>query len=373
MKGLAITSKGIEHIAALEVKEMLGKDSTLYDGCITFDVSAIEQLITFTYMTQSSERVLLLLDHIELGKIDSLNSLDFKKWVDKKTFRITVDHIDSDHDLVVEEIIEQVAEIILSKTKAKVDLDHPDIVFYVYISKKNVFFGIDLCRFELQKRQYRIFPHQAALRSTLGYALVRIAGYKKNLTLLDPFCGSGTIPIEAVLYALKFPVNYFNKDKFIFHTLGKFDSFLATIDKKIIKEDVNIYGYDSFMGCVIGARKNAKIAGIDKFIAFSRVEISWLDTKFKKGSVDLIVTQPPEPSKTKNDKDIEKLYKDFFYQAEYILKKKGKIVTITRNNLLLKKHAEPFAFHLKEELSVFSGKQEMVISVFVHNNSKHNS
>ena len=77
--------------------------------------------------------------------------------------------------------------------------------------------------------------------------------------------------------------------------------------------------------------------------------------KIKKGQIDKIITNPPALSKNKNPKDVEKLYNEFFYQAEFVLNKKGKIVLITNENSLelLKKAAEKNKFKTKEKREVY--------------------
>ena len=219
----------------------------------------------------------------------------------------------------------------------------------------------------LIKRSYKIFNHPSALRGTIGYALVRIAGYKEKEKMLDPFSGSGVIPIEAGLYVSGFPVNYFNKDKFSFLRFLKidFDKFFEKIDKDIKSKKYKIFGYDKQLMYVTSSKKNAKIGGVNKFVNFSRVEIEWLDTKVDKESVDRIVTQPLQLGKHVNVKDIEKLYNEFFHQAEFVLNKKGKIVLISRQSEMLKKYAEKYKFKLKEERDVWSGKQVLRVMAFI--------
>ena len=113
---------------------------------------------------------------------------------------------------------------------------------------------------------------------------------KENDVVVDPFCGSGTIPIEVAMYLENKSPNYFTKDKFQFcklhdHDLNKYD------DLKKVK--AKIYGYDYVLNCITSSRKNAKVSVVDKLITFSKVEVEWLDTKMKKNEVDYIVTAPP--------------------------------------------------------------------------------
>ena len=119
-----------------------------------------------------------------------------------------------------------------------------------------------------------------------------------------------------------------------------------------------IYNIDSSMKYLNYSRKNSKIAGIGKKISFSRNDIGWLDTKFKKGSIDKIVTILPSLQK----KDSSNIYNEFFYQAEFILNKKGKIVLIGDKDMV-EKFSSKYKFRIYDEVNVFSGKKEYQILV----------
>ena len=369
MKGLAICSKGIEDITALEIKELINSKVEIKDSCVLFDIKRLEELCLLCYKAQSVDKILLLLGSFEFKsdlfeKIkEKIGRIGLDDWLDKKTFRVSSEIINK--DISSAEVNESVGEILFEKFRNKVDLENPELIFFVFINSNDCYLGIDFAGIELQKRQYKVLGHAAALRSTIAYSLVRIADYKEKEILLDAFAGSGTIPIEAALFTSKFPVNYYNKDKFAFLKIMKFD--FNKEDKKT-KEPAKprISGYDSFLGCTTSAKKNAKIAGIEKFIDFSRIEVEWLDTKTKKGKIDKIISNPPALSKNKNPKDIEKLYNEFFYQAEFILNSKGKIALITYNNSLepLKRAAEKNKFKIKEKRKVMHGKEERIVLIF---------
>jgi len=368
MKALAITSEGIEDIASLEIKELINAKSQVKKGCVIFDVKKIEDILLFCYKSQSVNKVLYLLDIFSFktdlyDKIsNSIRKMGLNKWLTKgKSFRVSCKVINS--DISSEELNGKVGELIVNKYNQKVDLDNPDVVFFVYIFGNNCYLGIDFSGFNLHKRSYKIFNHPNSLRGTIAYALVRIAGFKKKEILLDPFMGSGIIPIEAALFCSGFPVNYFNKEKFAFLKLKTaYKKFFGK--EQIDLKKLNIIGYDSAWLAVNSAKKNAKIAGINKILSLSRLEVEWLDTKYDKETVDKIVTHPPEISRNVNPKDIEKLYNEFFYQAEFVLKKKGLIVLISRRTDELKKAAEKYRFKLKEERDVYSGKEVLKVLVF---------
>ena len=378
MKGLAITEKGIEDIAALEVKELINTKAEIKDSCVVFNIENLPDLCTLCYKSQSVSRILFLFDYFKFNNDilkpanEKISKIDFSDWLGKNTsFAVRCIKI-RHNELSTAEIEEKFGEFIITNIKKnknyaqKVNLEEPDIAFLVYINDNSCYIGIDFHGFDLSKRSYKIFMHPASLKGTIAYALVRIAGFEKSDTLLDPFAGSGIISIEAALFASNFPVNYYNKEKFAFLKFKPFsnldfDKFFSKIDKKISKDTLDITGYDNSMKFVQYAKKNAKIAGIDKQINFSRVDVEWLDIKFKKNSVDKIVTDVPALSKYSDRGAVEKSYKELFYQADYVLKKEGIVVILVHDLSQIRKFYEEYNFKIVEQRSIYSGKQELFV------------
>lgn len=326
MKAIAITNKGIEDVSRQEIKELINSEAQIHDGFLTFEATK-EDLIKLCYLSQSLMKVLLVDDPA--------------KWVEGKTFAVRGVN----------------KEQIAAKIDGKVDLKNPDVEFY---SVDEEHFGIDLSGEDLRKRDYRIFLGPESVKGTIAYALVRLAGYDAKKVLVDPFCRDGIITIEAAIYSQKMSPHYFHKDKFNFVKLFP-DVNLDKLDK-IKKTDVFIYAYDMKITSVNAAKKNAKIAGVQKSINFGKIRTDDLELKFKENSVDCIATIPPLLMKMSESK-VADIYQEIFYQAEFILGK-GRLALLTRPQRveLLKKQAGKFK--LKDERSVMMGKAEWSILVF---------
>ena len=370
MKGLAVTSKGIEETACIEIKELVNAECKAEECCVIFDFKDFKDLCLLCYKAQSIDRVLHLIGKFEFDNFfDELekfiNELKIDEWT-KNYKKFKVECIRQGiHDFKSVDAESKASEFILKKcnNKIKVDINAYEIIFFIYIVNNKCYFGIDFAGFEMNKRGYKIFIAPNSLRGTIAYALARESGFQKNEVLLDPFSRDGIIPIEAAFYASSFPQNYYKKDRFAFLKLKigvDFDKFFKEIDIKIKKSKAGIYSYDHLFKYVDYSKKNAKIAGVDKQISFSRVELEWLDIKFKKDSVDRIVTNPPS---TKNA-DLDKLYNEFFYQCAYILKSSGTLALISRTPDFVKKHALKHNFVVSKEKDVWSGEQMLKIMVF---------
>jgi len=375
MKGLAVTSRGIEETACLEIRELINTECKIEESCIVFNYDKFEDLCLLSYKAQSIDRILYLIGDFKFDDFFKVlerfaNKTNLDEWFkNHKNFKIECIRLGV-HNFTSIDVEIKLSKLILDKyknNKIKFNIKNYDINLFVYIVNNKCYFGIDFAGFELNKRGYKIFLHPSSLRGTIAYALIRESGFDKKAVMLDPFSRDGVIPIEAALYAANFPVNYYKKDKFAFLKLNigiNIDDFFSKTDKKIKKSKTEIYSFDHLFKHVDYSKKNAKIAGVDKHLNFSRTELEWLDIKFKEQSVDRIVTSLPV-SKSAN---LEKIYNEFFYQAEYILKKNGKVGLILIKTDFVKTHAEKHNFIIEKEKDVWSGEQKLTIIVFKKKN-----
>jgi 23S rRNA G2445 N2-methylase RlmL len=198
--------------------------------------------------------------------------------------------------------------------------------------------GTDIAGVDLAKREYLVNGSNRDIASTAAYAMVCLSGFKKGSILLDPFCRSGSIAIEAALYASKLPPQYYNKDAFAFHTLKEFSSMdthavLEKADRKLKKEKIGVFNYSPVMGNVSIAEKNARMAGVNKLISFGRLDPDILDLKFEQ-KLDCIVSVPPREQL----KQLPTLFK----RASPILKKGARIVIAASDEQAVKAAAKNF-------------------------------
>jgi len=216
-----------------------------------------------------------------------------------------------------------------------VSFKSPKLQFYCRIDYDVGFFGVDILGFDSSKRDYRIFGHSADMKSTVAYALLRIVGFSKKSLLLDPMARSGAISIEAAFFACGFPVNYHRRDSMAFLSLRPFakidfSRLFGAVDKKI-SDGAFVFNFSPVIAHLRNCEKNAKIAGVNKFIKFSRIDLQNIDLKFKDGSVGCIVSFPPLISKRADDAKVLAEYRELFRQAKFLLAEQGRIVILGRN------------------------------------------
>ncbi|MBS1266391.1 MAG: tRNA (guanine(6)-N2)-methyltransferase [Candidatus Woesearchaeota archaeon] len=374
MKSILLTNKGIEDVAALEIKEIIGKKSEIEPFAVKFDCSK-KELCKLCYKSQSARRIIALLAEFKTEKDlkpttqnIKKNFPDLEKWLINKS-KFKVDCIRrGEHNFKSNQIAGEIGELILKKCESKnldiqVDLDNPEVLFGIYIFGEKAYFGVDFGSIDLGKRDYKVLTYTPSLKSNIGFALLKLADYSEKKTMVDPITTSGIVPIEAALYALGRSVNYYQKDKLIFKNLLEDpDDFFKKQDLQQKKKIAQITCLADQFRHIKAAKANSKIAGINKSINFSKFEVEWLDVKFDKNSIEVIASNAPRVSK-QSKKRVNKIYDELFYHANYILALSGVIALITNKTNLIKKNAKKHGFKVHHERSVWQGEEELKIVI----------
>ena len=360
-----VTHLSFEDIAVTEVRELIGaKAAAAAAGIVTFPIKNLTDLCKLCYLSQSAIAVLCMLSEFKIAATASATAANLKKslapadllpWFGKgASFKVSFEPVNSSsYEIPSSEIEAAAGSVILEAVKKatgsspKVNLTSPDVTIVIAASKSSAFCGIAINPFDLSKREYRVFSHSSDIKGSLAYSLLRFAGYESGTYLFDPFTRSGTIAIEAAIFSSGFPVSHYRKDALL-SALSRlppfsktdFNDFFAAVEKKSesAAKKPKILASSSSMQHLRGAEKNAKIGGVNKLIRFSRLDIEWLDAKLDECSVDLVVSYPPQFRSTAgNDqfavaenRKLAVLYKNFFYQADFFLKKKGRIVFLLK-------------------------------------------
>jgi putative N6-adenine-specific DNA methylase len=163
----------------------------------------------------------------------------------------------------------------------------------------------------LYKRGYRQALAKAPLRESLAAAMLSASGWDKRSPLIDPFCGSGVIPIEAALLASEIPPGL--QRRFAFMDWPNFSpdawkTRLVAAQKKIQQPENIIYGSDRDIGAVRMAAENAARAGVADWVTFKTHAISNLEPPSDQG---WLVTNPPYGVRVSQNRDLRDLYASF--------------------------------------------------------------
>ncbi|WP_181690875.1 THUMP domain-containing protein [Natronomonas sp. LN261] len=210
MRLLATTNGGLETIAAGEIHELVGSDASRHHrGVVEFDGDEADvyelhcrgrtlHRIMAVLVDDTVEELEDVYAATERGPIaDRLPEADFG----------VVGTRHGEHAFTSVDVAERVGQAVIDAyrdatgVRLPVDLDDPTVRLEAYLYDDRFTLAVDLTGASLHKRPYRVCEHDAPVRGTLAYAMLRIAGWTPDDRLVDPMAGSATIPTEAALAA----------------------------------------------------------------------------------------------------------------------------------------------------------------------------
>lgn len=183
----------------------------------------------------------------------------------------------------------------------------------IFLLKDEVTVALDTSGDSLHKRGYRTMTSKAPLTETLAASLIMLTPWRKDRILVDPFCGSGTFPIEAAMIAANIAPGMnrsFTAEEWTNLIPKKLWYETVNEANELINDDieVDIQGYDVDGSVIKIARRNAREAGVDHLIHFQERDVKDLSHPKKYG---FIITNPPYGERLEDKKDLPALYKAF--------------------------------------------------------------
>jgi len=312
---------GMESVLKREIQDLGYEISQVEDGRVCFygDMQAICYANIFL---RTAERVLLKVAQVKAVTFNELFektkalswedyiSVDGKFWVTKVSSIKSKLFSPSDIQSIMKKAM-------VERLKSKYNVtwfeeNGPEYPVRVFIIKDVATIGIDTSGLSLHKRGYRLLSSKAPITETLAAALILLTPWKKDRILIDPFCGSGTIPIEAAMIAANIAPgmnrsfiseNWTN----LIPKQSWYDAINEANDRMDDKIDVDIQGYDIDGDIIKAARENAKEAGVDHLIHFQRRPVSELNHPKKFG---FVITNPPYGERIEEKENLPGLYKE---------------------------------------------------------------
>ncbi|MEG7531414.1 MAG: class I SAM-dependent RNA methyltransferase [Hungatella sp.] len=310
---------GLEAVLKKEIIDLGYEISLVEDGRVTF-VGDEEAICRANIFLRTTERVLLKVGEFKAESFEELFQktkaiswedyvpVDGKFWVTKASSIKSKLFSPSDIQSIMKKaMVERMKQHYGLERFAETGTAYPLRVFFY---KDQVTVGIDTSGDSLHKRGYRTLNSKAPITETLAAALILLTPWNRDRILVDPFCGSGTFPIEAAMIAANMAP-------------GMNRSFLAEewtnlIPKKCWYEamdearellddtiEVDIQGYDIDGEIVKAARSNAEAAGVDHMIHFQQRPLSALSHPKKYG---FIITNPPYGERMEEKENLPALY-----------------------------------------------------------------
>lgn len=318
-KIMVTTTFGIEAITAKELKNLGYEDLKVENGKIVFEGDEMDVAICNIHL-RTAERVFLQMAEFKATSFEELFQgtkkvdwgamipVDGKMHITGKSVKSTLHSVPDCQSIVKKAVVEKMKEKYNTNWFSE---DGPVYKIEVGILKDIVTLAVDTSGVGLHKRGYRENAGAAPLKETLAAALVLISKYNGDELLIDPFCGSGTIPIEAALIAKNIAPGV--NRHFVSETWPTFDKEIwdqvregakAAINKKeIVIEASDIDGR-----VLKTARENAKKAGVGDYIHFQKLDMANVSSKKRGG---MIITNPPYGERLLDKDEVKQLYTTF--------------------------------------------------------------
>ena len=313
---------GLEAVLKREIQDLGYEISCVEDGRVTFYGDA-EAIAVSNMFLRSAERILLKVGAVHAETFDELFERtralpwedylpqDAKFWVTKATSVKSKLFSPSDIQSIVKKAIVERLKTVYGTEWFREDGAHYPI--RICFMKDEAVIGLDTTGESLHKRGYRKLTAKAPISETLASALIMLTPWKADRILVDPFCGSGTFPIEAAMMAANIAPGMnrsFTAEEWVNLIPKKawydaMDEANDVIDREV---QVDIQGYDLNPEAVKAARQNAKDAGVDHLIHFQERAVKDLSHPKKYG---FIITNPPYGERLEDKKDLPQLYREF--------------------------------------------------------------
>ena len=316
MEFIATAKIGLESTVAFQLHKLGILDTETLDARVRF-VGGYEEMAKALLWLRSAERLLMTVGSFHADTFDSLfeqtKSLPWSRYLSPKT-RIHVNGKSAKSTLFsVSDCQSIVKKAIVESLKASYHVNSipetdEEVIIEVGILRDEVTLALDCCGAGLSRRGYRTYNVPAPLSETLGAGLILLSRFFPDTPLIDPMCGSGTIPIEAAMIANN-----------IAPSLGR--SFAAEhwrfVDPKVFSDareeacDVRrndklcIMGSDIDPHCIDLCKKHAKKAGV--MLDWKVRPVKELETEWRNG---VLICNPPYGERLSDAKTVKNLYRE---------------------------------------------------------------
>jgi putative N6-adenine-specific DNA methylase len=323
----ASTAPGLESIAAGELKS-LGVRGRQEIGGVAF-AGDLDRLYQVNLWLRTASRVVARLGHFHASTFYELErrakKLPWRAFLPASgpvRLRVTCRKSRLYHsDAVAERVLSVISESASRAVEASSgdsddegeDAGATGQLFIVRIIHDEVEISADSSGDLLHRRGYRQEVAKAPLRETLAAAMVLASGWRSGEPLLDPMCGSGTIPVEAAMLARGIAPGAQRKFQFMnWPTFdeGRWNAILDNARSSATRSSEKISGSDRDAGAIGAARRNAERAGVAGTIHFSEKAISdsIADLDDVEKGVGWVLTNPPYGIRIGEGEDLRNLY-----------------------------------------------------------------
>lgn len=325
---IATTTFGLEAVAKREIQALGYEILKVEDGKVTY-LADERGIVRSNLWLRTPDRILMKIDEFKALEFEDLFQrvkgypweelipIDGKFTVNGSSVKSKLSSVPACQSVVKKAIVERMKDFYSIDRFEETGAEY---TVKVTLLKDRATITVDTTGVGLHKRGYRVTPVAAPMKETMAAALVMLSFWKPGRLLVDPCCGSGTIPIEAAMIGMNIAPGLgrtfaCQEWEFIDEKLWKEERKLAyeAID---YDADIRIKARDINPEALEAARENAEEAGVDDCIDFEVADIETLEAEEENG---IIITNPPYGERIGEEAGIKKIYsklKRFFKENE---------------------------------------------------------
>jgi putative N6-adenine-specific DNA methylase len=310
---IATTPMGLEAVVAREIKELGYEDMQVENGRVTFwgDASAICRA---NLWLRTADRILVKMGEFPATTFEELfeqtKALPWPDWipgdaefpVNGRSHKSQLSSVPACQAIVKKAIVEKMKQQYHTEWFAE---SGPKYVIEVSLLQDVATLTLDTSGYGLHKRGYRKLATEAPLKETMAAALVLLSRWNAERPLLDPFCGSGTIPIEAAMIAWNIAPGLRRTFAAEAWPIVPVELWHAAREEAfdLLRDDVplNISGSDIDPAAIEVAHAAAKAAGLAKELRFSVAPVAQVRPE---GDFGCIITNPPYGERLGDEQEV---------------------------------------------------------------------
>ena len=313
---VAKTFHGLEEVLAKELTELGAGNIEIGNRMVAFTGDKA-LMYKANFCLRTAIRILKPIKHFKANTADevydSIKAIPWENYLDN-TKSFAVDAVVFSNEFrhskfVAYKVKDAIVDYFRDKTgeRPSVRINNPDVLLNIHIAEDRCTLSLDSSGESLHRRGYRQEAVEAPLNEVLAAGMILMTGWKGECDLIDPMCGSGTIPIEAALIARNIAPGVFRKEfafeKWVDFDQDLFDS-IYNDDSQEREFNHQIYGYDNNPKANEIATHNVKAAGLSKEITLKLQPFQQFEQPKEKS---IIITNPPYGERISTD-DLLGLY-----------------------------------------------------------------
>ena len=296
---IAKTFQGLEEVLAKELTELGASNIEIGRRMVSFTGDK-EMMYKANFYLRTAIRILKPIKHFEAKNADevyeAIKSIAWEEYLDtNKSFAVVFSNEFRHSKFVAYKVKDAIVDYFREKNgeRPSIRINNPDVALNIHIAEDKCTLSLDSSGESLHRRGYRQEAVEAPLNEVLAAGMILMPGWIVECDLIDPMCGSGTIPIEAALIARNIAPGVFRKE-FAFEKWNDFDQELFdTIyndDSQEREFTHKVYGYDNNPKANEIATHNVKAAGLSKEVILKIQPFQQFEQPKEKS---IIITNPP--------------------------------------------------------------------------------